>query len=205
MVRTAGSVERRIDLGLALALPSLVVVSCLAPLLGLVLGSAGSWLAPALVFAAAVGVCTYLLRRRGVGRAFMTAALSVAAGSALLAAVTWGLNTLGGSASQSVNDIANTLTNLIPLLLALLGVVAIVVTFRAVPGRRGVLAVAWLIAVATPFVLAIPVGNLSSLAGNAGMDVVGLFVMPLAAFFAWPFLFLGSSASSEVPVAASDA
>ena len=185
-------VERHADRGLALALPSLMAVSCLLPLLGLLLRSLPFWVAPGVVCMAAVGVCTYLLRERGVARAIGLAVVSVLAGAVCLDLVSVGLTILGNS-NQSGNDAANIMGNSIPILLAILDVVAIVLSFRALPAQRRVLGLAWVVAVATPFMLWSPVSALSESAGNAGMDAVGLLTIPLAAYFAWGFLFAGSA------------
>lgn len=185
-------VESRISKGLGLALPVLVVVSCFLPLLGLMLGAAAVWLAPAIIALAAVGASTFLLRERGAGAAIALSAFSVAAGTGMFFAITLGLNALGGSQDQSVIDLASRLVTAIPLVLVVLALLAIVLTTHALPGSRRLLGIAWAIAFATPFALFAPVGELSSRAGNAGMDVIGLFVLPLAAFFVWSFLVVGS-------------
>jgi hypothetical protein len=180
--------ERRIDLGLAMALPTLVVTSCLVPLLALALGSARSWLAPVVIGLVAAGACAFLLRNRGVLRASATAMLGVAAGSCLLVMVSWGLNTLGTSQDQSAPNVASAILVAIPVFIVAFGLAALVLALRALPGHRVAVVAAWAVALAAPFALASPIGSLSDRAGNAGMDVIALFVMPLAAVFAWSLL-----------------
>ena len=191
------AVESRMSRGLALALPALVVVSCLLPLLGLMLGTAPSWLAAGVIVLAAIGICSFLLRDRGMGRAVALSTFGVAAGTALFFAASWGLNALGTSQDPAVNNLANTIVTVMPLVLIALTVLALTVEFRALPSDRVLLGVAWAIAFVTPLALSVPIGALSDRAGNAGMDVVALFVMPLAAFFVWVFILLGVLVSSE--------
>jgi len=186
-----GAVEQHVDRGLASALPCLVVVSCLTPLLGLALRSSASWVALGVVLLAAVGVCSFLLRGRGVLRAVGLGTMAVVAGTGCFGLVFSGLEALADS-NQSGNDAASLISAIIPLALAGLAVVAIVLSLRAFPDHRLVLGAAWAVALATPFMLWAPVGALSDAAGNAGMDVVGLVTYPLAAFSVWTFLLAGS-------------
>ncbi|PKQ14919.1 MAG: hypothetical protein CVT67_11835 [Actinobacteria bacterium HGW-Actinobacteria-7] len=185
------AVESRMSRGLALALPSLVVLSCLLPLLGLMLGAAPSWLAAGVVTLAALALCSFLLRDHGVGRAVALSAFGVAAGMVVFLAMTWGINALGASQDPAVNNLANTIVTVVPLVSVVIALVALVVEFRALPSDRILLGVAWAIAFVSPFALSVPIAALSDEAGNAGMDVVALFVMPLAALFVWFFILLG--------------
>ncbi len=185
------AVESRMSRGLALSLPALVVVSCLLPLLGLTLGTAPSWLAAGVVVLAAIGICSLLLRDHGIGRAVALSMFGVAAGTAVFFTLSWGLNALGTSQDPAVNNLANTIVTVMPLVSAVLGLMALALVYRALPSDRILLGVAWAIAFVTPFALSVPIGALSDQAGNAGMDVVALFVLPPAAFFVWVFILLG--------------
>jgi drug/metabolite transporter superfamily protein YnfA len=183
--------------GLALALPALVVVSCFLPLAGLLLGTAPSWLAAGIVIVAAIGICSTLLRDQGIGRAIALSVFGVTAGTAVFLAFAWGLNALGSSQNPAVNDLANTIVTLIPLVLMVFALAGLVVEFRALPSDRILLGVAWATALVVPFALSVPIAALSDQAGNAGMDVIALFVMPFAALLAWVFILVGVLASPE--------
>jgi len=189
---TVRFIEGRISRGLALALPSLVVVSLLLPLLGLMLGSAPSWLASGIIMLSAVAVCAIWLGQGGVGRSLVLSTVAVVAGSGLFFATAQGLTALGSSQNDALNNSANGIVTALPLVLVVLAVLAFVLAFRALPANRWLLAGGWAIAIAMPFVLFGPVLSMSSQAGHAGMDVVALFVMPLAAFFVWALLVAGT-------------
>ncbi|MDO8949397.1 MAG: hypothetical protein Q7V61_02605 [Actinomycetota bacterium] len=191
------AVESRMNRGLALALPALVVVSCFLPLLGLMLGAAPSWLAAGIVVLAALGICSFLLLDHGISQAVVISTLGIAAGTAVFFAFAWGINALGASQDPAVNNLANTIITVLPLVLVVVALLTLVVEFRALPSDRILLGVAWAIAFATPFALSVPIGVLSDRAGNAGMDVVALFVMPLAAVLVWVFILLGVLLSPE--------
>jgi hypothetical protein len=190
-MKVVEAVESRMSRGLALALPTLVVASCFLPLVGLMLGSAPSWLAAGLVVLAGIGICSFLLRDHGIGRAILLSMFGFAAGTAVFFALSWVLNALGASQDPVVNNLANTIVTVMPLVLIVLTLLALLLEFRSLPSDRIVLGVAWAIAFVTPFALSVPIGALSDRAGNAGMDVVALFVMPLAAFLVWGFILLG--------------
>jgi hypothetical protein len=191
--------------GLALALPALVAVACFLPLVGLALGAAPWWIAPGVMGLLAIVVSSLLLRDHGLPWSVVLSVLGVAAGTALFLALTWGLSALGSSQDPRVNDLANTLVTVMPLVILVLALAALVVTFRALPSDRLLLGAAWAIALATPFALSVPIGALSDRAGNAGMDVVALFGMPLAAFFIWAFILLGVFLMPEGPTEQSEA
>ena len=191
-MNAAREAERHIDRGLALALPVLVVLSCLPPLLGLLLRGISPWIPLAGVLLLAIGVCVFLLKERGLALSLGLSVASVLLGSGCLALLGWAVSILGNAEDQGTSDIANGIATALPVLLAILALVAVVLSFRALPKARVALGIAWLVAVATPFVLAFPIFALSDRAGNAGMDVIALFFLPLAAFFTWVFLFIGS-------------
>jgi|GEM_PF-3317821 len=191
-MNATGNAERHIDRGLALALPVLVVLSCLPPLLGLLLRGVSPWIPLTGVLVLAIGVCTFLLNDRGLAFSLGISVASVVLGSGCLALLGWAVSILSAAEDQATIDIANGIATALPVLLAILALVAVVLSFRALPKARVALGIAWLVAVVTPFVLSVPIFVLSDRAGNAGMDVVALFFLPLAAFFIWVFLFIGS-------------
>lgn len=190
-VNLVRAVDGRMSRGLALALPALVALSCLLPLLGLMLAPAPYWIASGVVGLIAICICSYLLRGKGIGRAIAVSTFGTAAGVATFAAFLWGVNALGTSQSPALNDLANRIVSVMPLVVTVLALGAITLQFRALPSDRIMLGVAWAIAFVTPFALAVPIGALSDEAGNAGMDVLALFVMPVAAFLVWAFILLG--------------
>ena len=198
-------VASRMSRGLALALPALVALSCFVPLIGLMLSSAPSWLAAGIVALAATGICSLLLRDHGIGRAVALSTFGVVAGTVAFAGFSRGINALGTSQNPAFNDLANRIITVMPLVLALFALLAFVVGLRALPADRVVLATAWAIAFVTPFALSVPIGALSDQAGNAGMDVLALFVMPFAAFLVWAFLLLGVLFSSRSAATRSEA
>lgn len=191
-VNAAGEAERHIDRGLALALPVLVVMSCLPPLLGLLLRGVSPWIPLTAVLLLAISACTFLLQERGLALSLGLSVASVLLGSGCLALLGWAVSILGNAEDQATIDIANGIATALPVFLAILALVTVALSFRALPKARVALGIAWLVAVAAPFVLAFPIFALSGRAGNAGMDVVALFFLPLAAFFIWVFLFIGS-------------
>jgi len=182
------ALKRSLTVPVALALPALVAASCLVPLLGLALQDVSQWLGAALAGMLAVGICAAALRERGVGVAASVGFASVVMGSGAFALVLRGLSALGDSQDQAVIDRANSIVTAIPFALAALALFAVGLTIHALPESRVSLGIAWLLAIATPFALFGPVFALSEGAGNAGMDVVALFVMPVAAFLIWPLL-----------------
>jgi hypothetical protein len=115
----------------------------------------------------------------------------VVAGFGVFFVASQGLSALGNSQNETLNNSANWIVMGVPVLLVVLAVLTFVLAFRALPADRWWLVGGWAIAIATPFVLWAPVLSMSSQAGHAGMDLVALFVMPLAAFFVWAFLLAG--------------
>jgi len=88
-VNAARGAERHIDRGLALALPVLVVLPCLPPLLGLLLRGISPWIPLAGVLLLAIGVATFLLKERGLALSLGLSVASVLLGSGCLALLGW--------------------------------------------------------------------------------------------------------------------
>jgi len=73
----------------------------------------------------------------------------------------------------------------IPALTVVLAVLAAARSYRAVEAHKGMLVIAWALALAAPFALDPLVVWLSEEAGSGGMDAIALFVLPLLGVFVW--------------------
>ncbi len=171
------------DLRSAVALPALLIAMWLMPVVGLLPSPPNNVLGYVYGAVAVFSIVWWIQypspQRRRVG----VAAAAMAA-TGLTFAIVYAFGRFAGDNEWAQQPMQYLILIGVPVLAFGVGAWALAKGLRLAAGRR-LVAIAWLAAIGAAFAISPILFSLSDRAGNAGMDVIAMFVTPALAVVAW--------------------